>query len=198
AAKDTVINCDGKNVVDDVWNVLDKINEFSERVRSGDWVGATGKLLKDVVSIGIGGSFQGPLFVHTALRTDPEAVKHAKICQLRFLANVDQIDVAQSINGLNLETTLVVMVSKTITTIVTMLNAWTLRTRVVSTLGIDAVAKHMVAVSINLKLVKYFGINPHNAFLFWDWVGGRYSVCSVVGVFPLSLWYGFPIVIKSP
>ncbi|KAH9324869.1 hypothetical protein KI387_005047, partial [Taxus chinensis] len=78
AAKDTVINCDGKNVVDDVWNVLDKINEFSERVWSGDWVGATGKLLKDVVSIGIGGSFLGPLFVHTTLQTDPEATKHAK------------------------------------------------------------------------------------------------------------------------
>ncbi|KAH9314554.1 hypothetical protein KI387_023181, partial [Taxus chinensis] len=196
AAKDTVINCDGKNVVDDVWNVLDKINEFSERVRSGAWVGATGKPLKDVVSIGIGGSFLGPLFVHTALQTDPEAAKHAKGRQLRFLANVDPVDVARSINGLNPETTLVVVVSKTFTTAETMLNARTLRTWIVSALGTDAVSKHMVAVSTNLKLVKEFGIDPQNAFAFWDWVGGRYSVCSAVGVFPLSLQYGFPIVSK--
>ncbi|GLJ14646.1 hypothetical protein SUGI_0236940 [Cryptomeria japonica] len=196
AAKDTVINCDGKNVVDDVWNVLDKISEFSERFRSGAWVGATGKPLKDVVSIGIGGSFLGPLFVHTALQTDPEAAEKAKGRQLRFLANVDPVDVARSLNGLNPETTLVVVVSKTFTTAETMLNARTLRTWIISALGPDAVAKHMVAVSTNLKLVKEFGIDPQNAFAFWDWVGGRYSVCSAVGVFPLSLQYGFPIVSK--
>uniref|UniRef100_A0A0C9RNU4 Glucose-6-phosphate isomerase n=20 Tax=Euphyllophyta TaxID=78536 RepID=A0A0C9RNU4_9CONI len=196
AARDTVINCDGKNVVDDVWKVLDKINEFSERVRSGAWVGATGKPLKDVVSVGIGGSFLGPLFVHTALQTDPEAAQCAKGRQLRFLANVDPVDVARSLYGLNPETTLVVVVSKTFTTAETMLNARTLRTWITSALGPDAVAKHMVAVSTNLKLVKEFGIDPENAFAFWDWVGGRYSVCSAVGVFPLSLQYGFPIVSK--
>ncbi|XP_038715730.1 glucose-6-phosphate isomerase, cytosolic isoform X1 [Tripterygium wilfordii] len=196
ASRDAVIQSDGKNVVPDVWNVLDKIKEFSERVRSGAWVGATGKALKDVVAIGIGGSFLGPLFVHTALQTDPEAAKWAKGRQLRFLANVDPIDVARNITGLYPETTLVVVVSKTFTTAETMLNARTLREWISAALGPSAVAKHMVAVSTNLTLVEKFGIDPNNAFAFWDWVGGRYSVCSAVGVLPLSLQYGFSVVEK--
>ncbi|XP_021900602.1 glucose-6-phosphate isomerase, cytosolic isoform X2 [Carica papaya] len=196
APRDAVINSDGKNVVPDVWNVLDKIREFSEKVRSGSWVGATGKVLKDVIAIGIGGSFLGPLFVHTALQTDPEASECAKGRQLRFLANVDPIDVARNITGLNPETTLVVVVSKTFTTAETMLNARTVRAWITSALGPSAVAKHMVAVSTNLALVEKFGIDPNNAFAFWDWVGGRYSVCSAVGVLPLSLQYGFSVVEK--
>lgn len=196
APRDAVINSDGKNVVPEVWQVLDKIRDFSERVRSGAWVGATGKTLKDVVAIGIGGSFLGPLFVHTALQTEAEAIECAKGRQLRFLANVDPIDVARNITGLNPETTLVVVVSKTFTTAETMLNARTLREWISSALGPQAVAKHMVAVSTNLKLVEQFGIDPNNAFAFWDWVGGRYSVCSAVGVLPLSLQYGFSIVEK--
>ncbi|XP_062099104.1 glucose-6-phosphate isomerase, cytosolic isoform X1 [Humulus lupulus] len=196
APRDTVIQSDGKNVVPDVWKVLDKIQEFSERVRSGSWVGATGLPLTDVVAVGIGGSFLGPLFVHTALQTDPEAINSARGRQLRFLANVDPIDVARNITGLNPETTLVVVVSKTFTTAETMLNARTLREWISAALGPSAVAKHMVAVSTNLTLVEKFGIDPNNAFAFWDWVGGRYSVCSAVGVLPLSLQYGFPIVEK--
>lgn len=196
APRDAVINSDGKNVVPEVWQVLDKIRDFSERVRSGAWVGATGKTLKDVVAIGIGGSFLGPLFVHTALQTEAEAIECARGRQLRFLANVDPIDVARNITGLNPETTLVVVVSKTFTTAETMLNARTLREWISSALGPQAVAKHMVAVSTNLKLVEQFGIDPNNAFAFWDWVGGRYSVCSAVGVLPLSLQYGFSIVEK--
>ncbi|KAL3505293.1 hypothetical protein ACH5RR_035134 [Cinchona calisaya] len=196
APRDAVINSDGKNVVRDVWTVLDKIQEFSERVRSGAWVGATGKPLKDVVAIGIGGSYLGPLFVHTALQTDPEAIESARGRQLRFLANVDPIDVAKNIAGLSPETTLVVVVSKTFTTAETMLNARTLREWISSALGPQAVTKHMVAVSTNLTLVEKFGIDPNNAFAFWDWVGGRYSVCSAVGVLPLSLQYGFSIVEK--
>ncbi|TXG52246.1 hypothetical protein EZV62_021415 [Acer yangbiense] len=196
APRDTVINSDGKNVVPEVWKVLDKIQEFSERIRSGSWIGATGKALTDVVAVGIGGSFLGPLFVHTALQTDPEAVECARGRQLRFLANVDPIDVARSITGLNPETTLVVVVSKTFTTAETMLNARTLREWISSALGPSAVAKHMVAVSTNLVLVEKFGIDPNNAFAFWDWVGGRYSVCSAVGVLPLSLQYGFSVVEK--
>ncbi|THU52328.1 hypothetical protein C4D60_Mb10t02860 [Musa balbisiana] len=196
APRDKVICSDGKNVVPDVWYVLDKIKEFSERVRSGSWVGATGKALKDVVAIGIGGSFLGPLFVHTALQTDPEAADCARGRQLRFLANVDPVDVARNISGLNPETTLVVVVSKTFTTAETMLNARTMREWISSALGTQAVAKHMVAVSTNLTLVEKFGIDPANTFAFWDWVGGRYSVCSAVGVLPLSLQYGFPIVEK--
>ncbi|QCD94982.1 glucose-6-phosphate isomerase, cytosolic-like [Vigna unguiculata] len=196
APRDSVIQSDGKNVVPDVWNVLDKIKEFSERIRSGSWVGATGKQLKDVVAVGIGGSFLGPLFVHTALQTDPEAIESARGRQLRFLANVDPIDVARNITGLNPETTLVVIVSKTFTTAETMLNARTLREWISSALGASAVAKHMVAVSTNLTLVEKFGIDPNNAFAFWDWVGGRYSVCSAVGVLPLSLQYGFSVIEK--
>ncbi|CAN6971696.1 unnamed protein product, partial [Brassica rapa subsp. trilocularis] len=196
APKDAVIKADGKNVVPEVWNVLDKIKDFSDKIRSGSWVGATGKPLKDVIAIGIGGSFLGPLFVHTALQTDPEAAECAKGRQLRFLANIDPVDVARNINGLNPETTLVVVVSKTFTTAETMLNARTLRNWITTALGAPAVAKHMVAVSTNLALVEKFGIDPNNAFAFWDWVGGRYSVCSAVGVLPLSLQYGFSVVEK--
>nr|XP_043614977.1 glucose-6-phosphate isomerase, cytosolic [Erigeron canadensis] len=196
AAKDTTMNSDGKNVVPDVWQVLDKIKEFSDKVRSGSWVGATGKALTNVIAVGIGGSFLGPLFVHTALQTDPEASKSAGGRQLRFLANVDPVDVARNISGLDPETTLVVVVSKTFTTAETMLNARTLREWISSALGPQAVSKHMVAVSTNLKLVEKFGIDPNNAFAFWDWVGGRYSVCSAVGVLPLSLQYGFSIIEK--
>ncbi|CAA0841797.1 Glucose-6-phosphate isomerase- cytosolic [Striga hermonthica] len=196
APRDSVINNDGKNVVPDVWQVLDNIKDFSDRVRSGAWVGGTGKLLENVIAIGIGGSFLGPLFVHTALQTDPEAAEFARGRQLRFLANVDPVDVAKNIAGLNPETTLVVVVSKTFTTAETMLNARTLREWISAALGPEAVAKHMVAVSTNLTLVEKFGIDPKNAFAFWDWVGGRYSVCSAVGVLPLSLQYGFEVVEK--
>ncbi|CAA6657590.1 unnamed protein product [Spirodela intermedia] len=196
APRDAVIYSNGNNVVPDVWNVLDKIKSFTESVRNGSWVGATGKALQDVVSVGIGGSFLGPLFVHTALQTDGEASESAKGRQLRFLANVDPIDVARSTAGLNPETTLVVVVSKTFTTAETMLNARTLREWISSALGPQSVAKHMVAVSTNIELVEKFGIDPNNAFAFWDWVGGRYSVCSAVGVLPLSLQYGFSVVEK--
>lgn len=185
------IMVDGKDVVPDVHEVLDKIKAFSRLVRSGEWKGATGKELKDVVAIGIGGSFLGPLFVDTALCTDPTSVEKARGRSLRFLANVDPVDVAAQLRGLNPETTLVVVVSKTFTTAETMLNARTVRTWITSALGEDAVAKHMVAVSTNLKLVKEFGIDPDNAFAFWDWVGGRYSVCSAVGILPLALQYGY-------
>ncbi|CAD6266858.1 unnamed protein product [Miscanthus lutarioriparius] len=123
APRDAVINSDGVNVVHEVWSVKDKIKEFSDTFRSGSWVGATGKPLTNVVSVGIGGSFLGPLFVHTALQTDPEAAECAKGQQLRFLANVDPVDVARSIKDLDPETTLVVVVSKTFTTAETMLNA---------------------------------------------------------------------------
>lgn len=191
APRDAEIFCDGKNVVPEVWATLDKIKAFSERVRSGEWVGATGKPLTDVVAIGIGGSFLGPLFVHSALDTEPEAGALAKGRSLRFLSNVDPVDASIALKGLDPETTLVVVVSKTFTTAETMLNARTCRTWITSKLGTDAVSKHMIAVSTNLKLVSEFGIDPANAFAFWDWVGGRYSVTSAVGVLPLALQYGF-------
>ncbi|RUL89252.1 glucose-6-phosphate isomerase [Tautonia sociabilis] len=190
APKGESITLDGINVVDEVHDVLDKIRAFSEKVRSGSWTGATGRPLTDVVSIGIGGSYLGPEFVHEAFRTDPECARSAEGRRLRFLANVDPIDVARNLEGLNPETTLVVVVSKTFTTAETMLNAKTLRQWLVTALGPDSVAKHMVAVSTNLEAVQAFGIDPANAFGFWNWVGGRYSVCSAVGVLPLALQYG--------
>ena len=144
----------GKNVVPEVWEVLDKIKGFSDKVRNGEWVGVTGKPLTSVVAVGIGGSFLGPLFVHTALRTEPNAMKQAAGRELRFLANVDPIDVARALKGLDPEETLVVVVSKTFTTAETMLNARTVRQWLKSHLGPDCVSKHMVAVSTNLKLVK--------------------------------------------
>jgi glucose-6-phosphate isomerase len=128
--------------------------------------------------------------VFEALRTDPACAKAAAGRRLRFLANVDPIDVSRALDGLDPATTLVVVVSKTFTTAETMLNARTVRAWLTKKLGAKAVLKHMVAVSTNLEEVAAFGIDPKNAFGFWDWVGGRYSVWSAVGVLPLALQYG--------
>jgi glucose-6-phosphate isomerase len=191
AARDTKILVDGVDQVPEVYKVLDKIKDFSEAVRSGKWVGATGKPLTDVVCIGIGGSFLGPLFVHTALECYQPLQAQASGRRLRFLANIDPEDAARALSGLNPETTLAVVVSKTFTTAETMLNARTVRAWIVSHLGEAAVAKHVVAVSTALKLVADFGIDPANAFGFWDWVGGRYSCSAAVGILPLALQYGY-------
>lgn len=188
------ISLDGVNVVADVHSVLNNIQSFSSRVRAGEWLGATGKPLKDVIAIGIGGSYLGPEFVFEALRMDPVAGEAASGRRLRFLANVDPVDVFRAREGLDPETTLVIVVSKTFTTAETMLNARTMRKWISDALGKEAVAKHMVAVSTNLAGVADFGIDPKNAFGFWDWVGGRYSVSSAVGVLPLSLQYGYDVV----
>ncbi|MBN8525068.1 MAG: glucose-6-phosphate isomerase [Planctomycetes bacterium] len=182
---------DGKDVVPEVHAVLERIKDFSKAVRGSGWKGATGKKLTNIVSIGIGGSYLGPEFVYEGMRTDPACAKAAKRRTLRFLANVDPIDVTRALDGLDPERTLVIVVSKTFTTAETMLNARTARKWIVDALGETAVAKHMVAVSTNLDEVKKFGIDPANAFGFWDWVGGRYSVCSAVGVLPLALHFGY-------
>ncbi|MCS6969638.1 MAG: glucose-6-phosphate isomerase [Planctomycetota bacterium] len=194
APKRQRIVVDGRDVVADVHAVLERIKAFSNAVRRGQWKGVTGKKLTQVVSIGIGGSYLGPEFVYEALRTDPRCAQQARRRTLRFLANVDPIDVTRALEGLDPERTLVVVVSKTFTTAETMLNAKTVRQWLVQALGQEAVAKHMVAVSTNLDEVQRFGIDPANAFGFWDWVGGRYSVCSAVGVLPLSLHFGFKAV----
>jgi phosphopyruvate hydratase len=186
---------DGKNVVPDVHAVLDALESFSSKVRSGGLVGSTGKPLTDVVCIGIGGSYLGVEFVYEALKTHPAGAEAAKGRQLRFLANVDPIDVKRALQGLNAETTLVIVISKTFTTAETMLNARTLKAWLVKELGSeDAIAKHVVACSTALEKTKAFGIDSANVFGFWDWVGGRFSVCSAVGVLPLALQYGFDIV----
>lgn len=194
APKTASIEVDGVDVIPAVHETLEKIKAFTDKIRSGEWVGATGKPLTDVIAVGIGGSYLGPEFVFEALRMDPTAATAASGRHLRFLANVDPVDAARAREGLNPETTLVLVISKTFTTAETMLNARTMRTWIVDALGADAVSKHMVAVSTNLKGVEDFGINPDNAFGFWDWVGGRYSVCSAVGVVPLALQYGFEVV----
>ncbi len=194
AAKGTAIVVDGHDVVADVLQVQGQIKRFSQQVRTGKWKGVTGKALTDVVAIGIGGSYLGPEFVSESLRTDPACAKAADGRRLRFLANVDPIDVSRALDDLDPETTLVVVISKTFTTAETMLNARTMRAWLVKHLGAQAVAKHMVAVSTNLPEVAAFGIDPKNAFGFWDWVGGRYSVCSAVGLVPLALQYGWAVV----
>jgi len=197
AARDADVKVDGKNVVPDVWKVLDSMKAFSDKVRSGEWKGHTGKPLTDVVCIGIGGSYLGVEFVYEALRTDPEAAKLAKGRRLRFLANVDPIDVQRALEGLSAETTLVLVVSKTFTTAETMLNAHTVKDWLIKELGSpDCISKHVAACSTALDKTKAFGIDPNNVFGFWDWVGGRFSVWSAVGVMPLSLQYGFDMVSK--
>merc|ERR1719197_177208 len=195
ATRDQVINVDGKNQVAEVWAVLDAIKAFSDKVRSGEWKGYTGKPLTDVVCIGIGGSYLGVEFVFEALRTDPKAAEAAKGRNLHFLANVDPIDVKRALMGVPAETTLVVVISKTFTTAETMLNAKTVKEWLIKELGSpDCVAKHVAAASTALDKTSAFGIDSNNVFGFWDWVGGRFSVTSAVGVLPLSLQYGFDIV----
>jgi glucose-6-phosphate isomerase len=194
AAEGTSVVVGGVDVVQDVWEVLRKVERFAARVRGGEWLGATGRALTDVVAVGIGGSYLGPEFVYEALRMDPTAQAAAAGRRLRFLANVDPVDVARATEGLLPATTLVVVISKTFTTAETMLNARTMRKWVVDALGADAVAKHFVAVSTNVDGVAAFGVDRDNVFGFWDWVGGRFSVCSAVGVVPLALQYGFEVV----
>lgn len=182
---------DGADVVGPIHEVLDRIAAFSAGVRDGSRRGASGERLTDVVAIGIGGSYLGPEFVAEAWRTDPTCARAAEGRRLRFLANVDPIDVTRALEGLDPARTLVVVISKTFTTAETMLNARTVREWLTSALGPGAVRAQMVAVSTALDQVAEFGIDTANAFGFWDWVGGRYSVWSAVGALPLSLQYGF-------
>lgn len=195
APRDAVINVDGKNVVPEVWEVKDKMKAFSDKIRSGELKGFTGKPLTDVLAIGIGGSYLGVEFVNEALKTDPEASKLCEGRKLKFLANVDPIDSKRALEGLNAETTLVLVVSKTFTTAETMLNARTVKEWLIKELGSpDCIAKHVAAASTALDKTAAFGIDSNNVFGFWDWVGGRFSVWSAVGVLPLSLQYGFDMV----
>jgi len=187
-----------KEIVTNVWAVLDRAFAFAESVRSGTHLGATGRPLKNVVSIGIGGSYLGPEFVHESLKFHSEAYVAARGRSLLFLANVDPVDVARALDGLDPAETLIVVVSKTFTTAETMLNARTAREWLIKGIsGAESaavVSHHMIAVSAAPDKAKAFGIDESNVFGFWDWVGGRYSVCSSVGVVPLALQYGQKIV----
>jgi len=179
APKGTSILVDGKNVVPDVHAVLDRMADFSERVRSGAWKGYTGKRIRNIVNIGIGGSDLGPVMAY-------EALKHYSQRDLtfRFVSNIDGTDFAEAVQDLDPAETLFIISSKTFTTLETMTNAQTARAWSLRGLGGDekSVAKHFVAVSTNAAEVSKFGIDTVNMFGFWDWVGGRYSMDSAIGL----------------
>ena len=175
--RDAKLRVDGQDVVADVHQVLDAMGDFTDRLRNGDWTGATGERIKTVVNIGIGGSDLGPVMVYQALRHYADAGISA-----RFVSNVDPADLVAKLDGLDPATTLFIVASKTFSTLETLTNATAARRWLTDALGNAAVSKHFVAVSTNRKLVDAFGINTDNMFGFWDWVGGRYSVDSAIGL----------------
>ncbi|HYL78284.1 MAG TPA: glucose-6-phosphate isomerase [Bryobacteraceae bacterium] len=182
APKGTSIVVDGVNVVPEVHAVLDKMSAFCDRVRSGEWKGHTGKRIRNVVNIGIGGSDLGPVMAYEALRYYSE-----RGMTFRFVSNIDGTDFAEAVIDLDPSETLFVVSSKTFTTLETMTNAGSARAWLLAGLGGDAkaVAKHFVAVSTNAAEVSKFGIDTANMFGFWDWVGGRYSMDSAIGLSPM-------------
>jgi glucose-6-phosphate isomerase len=179
APKGTSIIVDSENVVPKVHAVLDKMADFANRVRSGAWKGHTGKRIRNVVNIGIGGSDLGPVMAYEALKHYSE-----RGMTFRFVSNVDGTDFAEAVHDLDPAETLFIVSSKTFTTLETMTNAQTARAWSLKGLGGDttAVAKHFVAVSTNAAEIAKFGIDTANMFEFWDWVGGRYSMCSAIGL----------------
>lgn len=177
APAEEIVVVDGVNVIPEVHQVLHAMGRFAEQVRSGQWKGATGSRIRNVVNIGIGGSDLGPHLCYDALRHYSDRELH-----LSFVSNVDGTDIAECLHDLNPAETLFIVASKTFTTQETMANARTARTWLVSALGEDAVRNHFVAVSTNAAEVSGFGIDTANMFGFWDWVGGRYSVDSAIGL----------------
>ncbi len=173
------IFADGKNVVPEVRAVLDKMAKFSNRVRSGEWKGHTGKRIKNVINIGIGGSDLGPVMAYEALKHYSE-----RRLNFHFISNVDGMDFVEAVRDLDPAETLFIISSKTFTTLETMTNAQSARDWLLAGLGgeVKAVAKHFVAVSTNAEKVSAFGIDTANMFGFWDWVGGRYSMDSAIGL----------------
>jgi len=179
APRDACVMVDGVNVVPEVHAVLDKMSDFCDRVRSGQWKGHTGKPIRNVVNIGIGGSDLGPVMAYEALRHFSQ-----RELTFRFVSNVDATDFAEATVDLDPTETLFIVASKTFTTIETMTNATTARQWLLDGVGGDesATAKHFVALSTNADLVSAFGIDTANMFEFWDWVGGRYSMDSAIGL----------------
>ena len=179
APKGTTIKVDGEEIVLHVHAMLDKMTEFSNRVRSGEWKGYTGKRIRNIINIGIGGSDLGPVMAY-------EALKHYsdRAMTFRFVSNVDSTDFAEAILDLDPEETLFIISSKTFTTLETMTNAHSARNWLLAVFGGDekSVARHFVAVSTNAGEVEKFGIDTANMFGFWDWVGGRYSMDSAIGL----------------
>ncbi|HET6238915.1 MAG TPA: glucose-6-phosphate isomerase [Acetobacteraceae bacterium] len=179
APRSASISVDGRNVVPDVHAVLDKMADFANRVRGGDWKGHTGKRIRNVINVGIGGSDLGPVMAYEALKHYSE-----RSMNFRFVSNVDGTDFAEAVQDLNAAETLFIISSKTFTTLETMTNAHTARDWLLAGLKGDekAIAKHCVAVSTNAKEVAKFGIDTDDMFGFWDWVGGRYSMDSAIGL----------------
>ncbi|WP_329164339.1 glucose-6-phosphate isomerase [Streptomyces sp. NBC_01717] len=179
APRDAVIEVDGENVVPAVHAVLDKMAAFADRIRSGEWTGHTGKRIKNVVNIGIGGSDLGPAMAYEVLRSFTD-----RSLTVRFVSNVDGADLHEAVRDLDPAETLFVIASKTFTTIETITNATSARNWLLTGLRADqdAVAKHFVALSTNAEKVAEFGIDTANMFEFWDWVGGRYSYDSAIGL----------------
>src|SRR5271170_3600102 len=179
APKGESIVVDGENVVPGVHAVLDKMAAFADRVRSGAWKGHTGKRIRNVINVGIGGSDLGPVMAYEALKYYSQ-----RDISFRFVSNVDGTDFAEAVRDINAEETLFLIASKTFTTLETMTNAHSARDWTLAALGGDekAVAKHFVAISTNAKEVSKFGIDTANMFEFWDWVGGRYSMDSAIGL----------------
>ena len=185
APKDKQITVDGQDITADVHDVLARIKTFSDAVRSGQWRGHTGKEITDIVNIGIGGSDLGPKMVCLALRQ----FAHPRLT-MHFVSNVDGHDMDAALARVNPETTLFIIASKTFTTAETMMNANTARSWFLKHASEEALARHFVAVSTNVEAIKKFGIDPDNMFPFWDWVGGRYSVWSAIGL-PVALCVGY-------
>ena len=179
APRGSSIVVDGKNVVPEVHAVLDRMADFSNRVRSGEWKGHTGKRIRNVINVGIGGSDLGPVMAYEALKFYSD-----RAMTFRFVSNVDGTDFAEAVRDLDPPETLFIISSKTFTTLETMTNAHTARDWSLAGLGGDekSVAKHFVAVSTNAAEVTKFGIDTANMFEFWDWVGGRYSMDSAIGL----------------
>jgi len=178
APRDWKIVVDGEDVVPEVHAVPDKMAAFSDKVRSGAWTGHTGKRIRNVVNIGIGGSYLGPEMAYRALKTYSD-----RSLAFRFVANVDGADFSEATHDLDPHETLFIVASKTFTTLETMTNAAAARAWALAALGDEkAVARHFVALSTNTEAVKAFGIDPANMFGFWDWVGGRYSMDSAIGL----------------
>ena len=171
------LEVDGQDVASDVHDVLDRMSAFADAVRSGAWLGATGERIAAVVNIGIGGSDLGPAMAYQALRHDSD-----RDITFRFVSNVDPTDISEAVRDLDPATTLFIVASKTFTTLETMTNAQTARSWLVAALGEAAVSRHFVAVSTNAEKVSAFGIDTANMFGFWDWVGGRYSMDSAIGL----------------
>ncbi|MEU1342587.1 glucose-6-phosphate isomerase [Streptomyces sp. NPDC005827] len=179
APRDAVVEVDGENVVPQVHAVLDKMGTFADRVRSGEWTGHTGRRIRNVVNIGIGGSDLGPAMAYEVLRSFTD-----RDLTVRFVSNVDGADLHEATRDLDAAETLFIIASKTFTTIETITNATSARNWVLGELkaGQEAVAKHFVALSTNAEKVADFGIDTANMFEFWDWVGGRYSYDSAIGL----------------